>query len=227
MQVQRIQNNSYNKPMFKADIKDFKNLKIYDYALKCENGSAYMDALLHNLNCLNSKDELEIALIPRKFDSAVTITREYAITNTRTGKKQTLYDIYNCARNELTVCNPNHSIHTDNLAEGLYKSIMMNLKELFEDISLMPGKQFIEPKLKFLMREQEIEELFAIMQNPRHTDTMKMSVVKSLGEIVSNAADYSYAMQNRAEASLYKIMKNEHYSEQVRNAAKTCLKNIR
>ena len=152
MQVQKIQNNGY-KPMFKADI-EIEGSTVWKEALQSEKGSVYTDTLLENLRNMKTQSTLKIesgytypiGLIKiRPCDKQ----KIYTIKNTNTDKQVILYikDKFDSGKLKRVIYDERHKFLTDNLAEGLYKGIMMNLKELFGDTSLILGKEFIKPKL--------------------------------------------------------------------------------
>ena len=147
------QNINYNKPMFKADIKNIEGSTVWNEALQSENGPVYTDTLLKNLRNMKTSGELKIEsgytnpclINVRPCDKQ----KIYTIENTDTRAKVILYDNYTfiSGKRVRRICDARHKFLTDNLAEGLYKGIMMNLKELFGDTSLISGRQFIKPKL--------------------------------------------------------------------------------
>ncbi len=140
--------------MFKADIKNIESSTVWDEALQSENGLVDIDTLLKNLRNMKTLSKLKIE--PGFTDPMGMINirpcdrqKIYTIKNTDTGAEVILYDNYTfiSGKRVRRIYDERHKFLTDNLAKGLYQSIMMNLKELFGDISLIPGKQFIKPRL--------------------------------------------------------------------------------
>lgn len=190
MKVQSDYNYSNcDKPAFKAEcivpekiINDIETH--YDYHIQ------YMDALKSNLERIPTKDIFSISrFMP---SSSINNKSGYMITNETNGATVKFFDepIENC---KTKFHNRLFDLHTKNLAEAIYSTIMKNLGKLLSDASVLEGVEFIEPDLSGY-GTADVNTLSDILHNEKMPLNMKKQALKLLED---NKDANSFSLETR------------------------------
>ena len=177
MKVQSNYNYSnYDKPAFKAGLSSNAATKeIIDImTIHHDYGKQYMEALRSNLERIPTKDIFSISrFMP---SSSINNKSGYMVTNETNGAAVKFFDeaIENCKTKFY-----GDKLHTQNLAEAIYSTIMKNIKKLLSDTSALEGVEFIKPDLSGLSTE-DIKQLFKIISNSKMPKDMRKHALKIL-----------------------------------------------
>lgn len=178
MKVQSDYNYSnYDKPAFKAGLSPNEATKeIIDTMMPIHHdySKQYMDALRSNLERIPTKDIFSISEFERS--SSIDKRSGYMVKNETNGATVEFFKepIANCKTRYY-----NNELNTHNLAEAIYKTIMDNLKNLLNDVSVLEGVEFVKPDLNGF-GTRDIEQLSKILNNKKLPTDMRKRALELL-----------------------------------------------
>lgn len=212
MQVQKIQNNSYNSPAFKAVrwADDPKTKAFIDYMKKTPESKAYIDGAEEMLKRMITDDKVCIYHEYSYLDDG-TYLDNCMIESKKTGRCVAFDSCFDPTKLSQ--------------AKALYTQVMKFLDpsyerrgytQIFEDNSLVPGFK--------LMSKDQISKLEGIIKDFCFPDELKMEAVNTLGMILSDADSYTENIVNEATKILHSVVTMPGVSNNIKRAATKLVK---